>query len=144
MFSHIAIGISDLDRALAFWSPIMARLGHVHCFTDTDQPGAGWEPAGGGRPLFVVTTPYDGAPATTGNGAMTAFVVADRASVDAVHVLATGTGGTDDGPPGLRPHYHRDYYGCYFRDPDGNKIAVACHASVTAAADRGPRKDGDR
>ena len=44
-----------------------------------------------------------------------------------VHALALAHGGTCDGPPGLRPEYHAHYYGAYFRDPDGNKLCVACH-----------------
>ncbi|OXH86721.1 glyoxalase, partial [Burkholderia multivorans] len=50
-----------------------------------------------------------------------------RAHVDRCHALALQHGGTCEGPPGLRPHYHRDYYGAYFRDPDGNKLCVVCH-----------------
>ncbi len=122
----------------------MARMATFTGFTDTAQPGAGWEPAGGGRPLFVVTTPYDCAAASVGNGAMTVFLAADRATVDDVHTLAIGAGGNDEGAPALRPHYHADYYGCNFRDPDGNEIGVACHTPETRPADRGDLDRVDR
>ena len=55
------------------------------------------------------------------------------AAVDQAHALAIQTGGTDAGPPGLRPHYHPDYYGAYFHDPDGNKICVCCHSPVVGS-----------
>jgi lactoylglutathione lyase len=58
---------------------------------------------------------------------MTAFLAAHRATVDRCHALALAHGGRCEGPPGLRPHYHADYYGAYFRDPDGNKLCVVCH-----------------
>ncbi|WP_255553523.1 VOC family protein [Maritimibacter sp. DP1N21-5] len=84
-------------------------------------------PAEGLRPLFIVTTPLDGAQ-VTGNGKMIAFLAEDRALVDQAHALALSLGGVDAGLPGLRPEYHADYYGAYVRDPDGNKLCVACHA----------------
>ncbi|MBB3180894.1 putative lactoylglutathione lyase [Variovorax sp. Sphag1AA] len=58
------------------------------------------------------------------------FSAATRASVRAAYQAALENGGTCEGPPGLRPQYHDDYYGAYFRDPDGNKLCVACHAPV--------------
>jgi lactoylglutathione lyase len=58
---------------------------------------------------------------------MTAFLAPDRAAVDAVHALALAHGGSDAGPPALRPEYHANYYGAYLRDPDGNKLCVVCH-----------------
>jgi catechol 2,3-dioxygenase-like lactoylglutathione lyase family enzyme len=58
---------------------------------------------------------------------MVAFAAASRAMVDAAYDAALANGGACEGPPGLRPHYHDNYYGAYFRDPDGNKFCVACH-----------------
>jgi catechol 2,3-dioxygenase-like lactoylglutathione lyase family enzyme len=79
------------------------------------------------RPFFVICTPYDGQPHQPGNGQMVAFMAANRAAVRAAHQTALAQGGQCEGPPGLRPHYHVNYYGAYFRDPDGNKICVVCH-----------------
>ena len=71
--------------------------------------------------------PFDGQAASAGNGTMTAFQAASRDIVDKAHAYALAQGGTDEGTPGLRPQYHPNYYGAYFRDPDGNKLCVVCH-----------------
>ena len=63
---------------------------------------------------------------------MTAFQVARRDAVDLAHEYALRLGVRDEGPPGLRPQYHPNYYGAYFRDPDGNKLCVCCHAPEAA------------
>ena len=62
-----------------------------------------------------------------GNGQIVAFLAKDRATVDRVHRTALANGGTCEGPPGLRPQYHANYYGAYFRDTEGNKGGVASH-----------------
>jgi lactoylglutathione lyase len=58
---------------------------------------------------------------------MIALLAPTRALVRNAYAAGLAAGGTDEGPPGLRPHYHADYYGAYLRDPDGNKLALACH-----------------
>jgi catechol 2,3-dioxygenase-like lactoylglutathione lyase family enzyme len=83
--------------------------------------------AAGRRPLFVILRPFDGQPASPGNGTMAAFEAASRNIFDKAHAHALAHGGTDEGAPGLRPQYHPYYYGAYFRDPDGNKLWVVCH-----------------
>jgi len=127
MFSHVCIGVREFERAFSFYSAQAEALGLELRFIERNIPWAGWQPAGGGRPLFVITAPYDGKPAEPGNGPMTAFLAADRATVDRCHALALSLGGTCEGSPGLRPDYHANYYGAYFRDADGNKICVCCH-----------------
>ena len=62
--------------------------------------------------------------------AASALLASSREQVDQAHAAALAHGGTCDGPPGLRPHYHPNYYGAYFRDPDGNKLCVCCHDAV--------------
>jgi lactoylglutathione lyase len=126
VISHVTLGCGDFDAALAFWSPVMAALGWSQRFVDRTRPWAGWEPAPGVRPLFIVTVPFAGQ-AAPGNGTMVAFDCADRAMVGAVHALALSLGATDEGAPGPRPQYHAAYFGAYFRDPEGNKVALACH-----------------
>jgi lactoylglutathione lyase len=132
MFSHIFISVTDFERALRFYTPLMDSLGLVQRFCDADKPWAGWHSPVMPRPLFVICTPYDGQAHHPGNGQMVAFAAPSRASVRAAHATALAHGGTDEGAPGLRPHYHADYYGAYFRDPDGNKLCVACHAPEPA------------
>ena len=135
MFSHLMVGITHFDRALVFYRPLMAVLGLPERFCNAAEHWAGWQPPGGGRPLFVIGQPYDGQPHAAGNGQMVAFGAATRAQVRAAHATALAQGGRCEGPPGLRPHYHPDYYGAYFRDLDGNKLAVACHAPPADAGD---------
>lgn len=130
MLSHVFIGVNDFDRAMAFYSPVLERLGLVLRFTEPARPWAGWQTPGVARPLFLVGRPFDGQPAVQGNGAMNALLAADRATVDAVHALALQHGGRCEGPPGLRPEYHANYYGAYFRDPEGNKLCVCCHGDA--------------
>lgn len=127
MFSHVTLGVTDFDRALTFYSPILESLGHMLKFNEPPNM-AGWMPDGSSHTLFVICRPYDEKPASPGNGSMVAFAAARRAQVEQCHAAALEYGGTCEGPPGLRPHYHPDYFGTYFRDPDGNKICVVCHA----------------
>lgn len=129
MISHVFIGIGDFDRALAFYEPLMACLGAKARFVDRSRPWAGWQSTPGPRPLFVIARPFDGGLHAPGNGQMVALLAPDRESVDAAHALALRHGGRCEGPPGLRPHYHANYYGAYFRDPDGNKLCVVHHGA---------------
>jgi len=127
LISHVHIGVTDFERAFAFYAPVMDRLGFPLRFSEPEKSWAGWKPANADRPLVLIGMPYDRGPASPGNGQMVALLASDRGAVDACHALAIANGGTDDGPPALRPQYHADYYGAYFRDPDGNKICVCCH-----------------
>ena len=74
--------------------------------------------------------PIDKNSASVGNGITIGLDAADRASVDAAYAAAMKSGGKDEGAPGLRAHYHPNYYGAYVRDPDGNKLCVVCHKPV--------------
>lgn len=127
MLSHVFIGVSDFDRALAFYNPLMACLGNVPRFCERERPWAGWQSTPGPRPLFLIGRPYDQQSPQPGNGQMVAFLAESRALVDKSYEIALAYGGFSEGLPGLRPHYHEHYYGAYFRDPDGNKLGVACH-----------------
>jgi lactoylglutathione lyase len=127
MLSHVFLGVSDFERAFRWHAAVMAALGNTLRFRDDARPWAGWQPAAGGRPLFLIGHPYDGAPASCGNGQMVALLAPTRAAVDAAHAAALAHGGECAGPPGLRPEYHANYYGAYFRDPDGNKLCACCH-----------------
>ena len=127
MLSHVFVGISDFERALAFYRPVLSTLGVKERFCEPDRPWAGWESNPGPRPLFVIARPFNGEVPQPGNGTMVAFAAATRDQVDAAHALALSLGAVCEGRPGLRPEYHAHYYGAYFRDPDGNKLCVACH-----------------
>ena len=129
MFSHIFVGVSDFERALAFYSPLMSALGIASRFCDRSRPWAGWQSHPGQRPLFLIGKPYDQQPHERGNGQMVAFLAESRAVVASAYAVALANGGTSEGAPGLRPEYHEHYYGAYFRDPEGNKLCVACHSA---------------
>ena len=132
MFSHVFIGINDFERCFAFYSAILPELGLQLKWVDRGKPWAGWMQPGQPRPLLVIARPYDGATASAGNGQMIALLASAREQVRRVYAAALAADGTSEGEPGLRPHYHADYYGAYFRDPDGNKLAVCCHAPEPA------------
>ena len=127
MFSHVTLGTNDAARAVAFYDPLLAVLGLKRQESDLDKGYAGYAAAPEVTPQFWITAPLDGQPATVGNGMTIAFEAPDRATVDRFHATALAHGGRDEGPPGLRPHYHPDYYGAYLRDPDGNKLCCVCH-----------------
>ncbi len=129
MFSHVFVGVGDFDRALAFYEPLMASLGIEARFCERSRPWAGWQSSPGPRPLFLIGKPYDRLASSPGNGNMVAFLAQTRAIVDHAFRVALAHGGVSEGPPGVRPEYHDNYYGAYFRDPDANKLCVVCHAA---------------
>ncbi len=128
MLSHCFVGVNDFEAALRFYAAVMKVLGHNLRFCDRSRPWAGWQQPGQDRPLFLIGAPENGAPAHPGNGQMIALLVPSRPLVRTAHAAGLAAGGTDAGAPGLRPHYHLHYYGAYLRDPEGNKLALACHA----------------
>ena len=132
MLSHVYIGVTDFERAFGFYSAVLTHLGVELRFREPEKPWAGWQAPGKPRPLLLIGRPYNGEPMTVGNGAMTALLAPSRPAVDRAYAAALAHGGRCEGEPGLRPHYHADYYGAYFRDPDGNKICVCCHDPVPA------------
>jgi len=123
MYSHITLGSNDIARAERFYDPLMKILGTPVLFKMKSALAYG---TATGPKLFVVT-PFDRKEARPGNGVHAAFSADSRAAVDAFHRSALDNGGSDEGPPGLRPQYHANYYGAYVRDPDGNKIQAVCH-----------------
>jgi len=130
MFSHMNVGVYDVAAAVAFYSEVLAPLGVEQKYVDVEAGVAAWNKPGEPRPTFVVCLPLSGEESEAGIGQMVAFEAPSRDAVAAVHAAAIALGGTDEGQPGLRPHYHPNYFGAYFRDPDGNKICV-CHHGDT-------------
>ncbi len=133
MISHIFMGITDFERAFGFYSAVLQELALELKFRSDEEGWAGWHAPAQPRPLFVIGRPYQGELACA-NGQMVALLAPNRAAVVQVHAAALAHGGRCEGAPGLRPHYHPDYYGAYFRDLDGNKLAVCCHAPEPAGA----------
>lgn len=124
MLDHIGIPVSDYAKAKAFYERALAPLGiGLLAEVTPEQTGDGFAAGFGsqGKPYFWI-----GSSAQLGRTHV-AFVASDRASVDAYYRSALAAGGRDNGAPGLRPHYHADYYGAFVLDPDGHNIEAVCH-----------------
>jgi predicted lactoylglutathione lyase len=117
MIGYVTLGTNDLQRAAAFYDAIAAELG-VGRFMEMETFIAWGAPNGGAG--IGLTKPFDGNPASIGNGVMVAFAAKDRAHVDRIYNLAMSMGATDEGGPG--PRGEGSFYAAYFRDPDGNKL----------------------
>lgn len=122
MLRYLTLGTNDVARAARFYDAVLAPLGYVRRATYDDEVGYG---APGAAVQLWLTRPFDGLPATVGNGSMPALVATSRAAVDACHAAGLAHGGRDEGAPGLR-RYSPDFYACYLRDPDGNKLSAVC------------------
>jgi catechol 2,3-dioxygenase-like lactoylglutathione lyase family enzyme len=127
VFSHVSVGANEMSKAMRFYDAVMAPLGMARKATHRVAIGYGPEGFEGLNPPFWVLKPYDKHAASPGNGVTVAFTVPTRAAVDAFHAAALAAGGIDQGAPGIREHYHPDYYGAYVRDLEGNKICAVCH-----------------
>lgn len=117
MLHHLSLGTADIDRARAFYDPVMQELGFRRTFEADDAIGYG-----AGITVFSLNRPADGGAASPGNGVHVAFEVERRAAVDSFFQVAIANGGVEDGAPGLRPEYDAHYYAAFVLDPDGNKI----------------------
>lgn len=125
MFDHIGIAVSDPAKSKAFYAQALAPLGiGVVMEVDASVGASGVHVGFGdeGKPSFWIGT---GAPQT---GVHVAFAAPTRAAVRAFYDAALAAGGRDNGPPGLRTHYHPDYFGAFVLDPDGHNIEAVCHA----------------
>lgn len=117
MLHHLSLGVSDLARAAAFYDAALRELGYVRVWTDADAIGYG-RPGGGDKLAIKLRKGV----AVPGAGFHLALAAPDRASVARFHAAALAHGGTDDGPPGLRPHYGEHYYAAFVVDPDGHRL----------------------
>ena len=126
MLSYLWIGANDVDASVAFYDSILLPLGYEQDYAEGissySLPGIVDKLNGPGT--VHVGKPFDGKPATPGNGMMPAFRTRSRAEVDALYAAGLIHGGKDEGAPGTRPAYTPDFYVAYLRDPTGNKIAV--------------------
>lgn len=129
MIDHCTLVVSDYELSKAFYAAALAPLGYEIVmelsraqipelpFPETVGLGVGGKPDLWLRPASGAVTPTH-----------LAFVAPDRAAVDAFHRAALAIGGIDFGPPGVRAHYHPNYYGAFVLDPDGYNIEAVCHA----------------
>ncbi|HEY5711865.1 MAG TPA: VOC family protein [Allosphingosinicella sp.] len=126
MLDHVGFAVADAERSRAFYERALEPIGITLIMSVTpEQTEAGGTAHGfgaNGKPFF-----WFGDNERVGEGTHVAFAVESRALVDAFHAAGLAAGGTDNGAPGLRPHYHPDYYGAFILDPDGNNIEAVCH-----------------
>jgi len=128
MIDHIGFAVADYARSRAFYVSALAPLGFAPAMDVTREQTGSYEGTGfgpPGRPQFWIGN------GPTGSGSMhIAFAAPSRAAVDAFHRAALAAGARDNGAPGLRRHYHANYYGAFVIDPDGHNIEAVCHTPV--------------
>ena len=122
MLGHLSFGVSDLERAIAFYDAALAPLALIRVWTN--PYAAGFGAPGGGDILALKQQPFPVRP--PGPGFHLAFNASTHAAVDAFHSAALQAGGTDNGRPSLRPHYGPAYYAAFVIDPDGHPIEAVC------------------
>lgn len=125
MLDHLGVTVSDFKVSRAFYDQALAPLGVAVIMEVSPEETGGSSHAGyglNGEPDFWI-----GTGGRASGGVHVAFTAKDRASVDAFYAAAMAAGGKDNGPPGLREHYHPNYYGAFVLDPDGNNIEAVCH-----------------
>ncbi len=125
MIDHIGFPVSDYERTKAFYRAALAPLDYVLVLevrqSENDAPAAGF--GANGKPDFWI-----GGEGGLDKPLHVAIVAKSRAAVDAFYHAAITAGGRDNGAPGIRAHYHPDYYGAFVLDPDGHNIEAVCHA----------------
>ncbi|HTK79490.1 MAG TPA: VOC family protein [Rhizomicrobium sp.] len=119
MIGYVTLGTNDFERSRKFYDAVLAGLGAGRTMTMDRMQGYGTK---GSPVMLAVCKPYNGEPATAGNGTMVSFFAPSRDVVGKVHADALAAGATDEGAPGERGG--TGFYGAYFRDPDGNKLCV--------------------
>jgi catechol 2,3-dioxygenase-like lactoylglutathione lyase family enzyme len=125
MLDHITFAVADIGRSQAFYDQALSPLGVAVIVSVTAEESGGDAFMGygsAGKPYFWIS----GGPPLTGR-LHVAFAAESRARVDAFYAAAIAAGGTDNGGPGVRAHYHPDYYGAFVLDPDGHNIEAVCH-----------------
>jgi len=122
MIGYATVGSNDIPRALAFYDALFAEVG-VGRLMNLGPRGCLYA-ASAGAPMLGVMQPYDGGTAVPGNGMMVALHADDPAMVDRLYAKAMSLGAKDEGAPGPRGPDGSPFYGAYFRDLDGNKLAV--------------------
>lgn len=128
MIGYVTFGADDIAAAERFYAAFLPALGYVLTVSDEglsctlpQAEGTSFAP-----PDLYIKAPFNGGPASVGNGTMVAFEVATQAMVRNLHAAALAAGGQDEGAPGFRSAYSPQFYVGYLRDPQGNKLALYC------------------
>lgn len=131
MIDHVGFSVSDIARAKEFYRNALAPLGYTLVMEVDAKVNPSGHPAAGfgrdGKPDFWI-----GGEGKLEKPLHVAIVAKDRAMVDAFYRAALAAGARDNGAPGVRPHYHANYYGAFVLDPDGHNIEAVCHAPEAA------------
>lgn len=125
MIDHIGIGVSDFARSKAFYTSALEPLGYRVVMEVTAEQTGGYQGAGFGvppKPDFWIGSGGPNVPPIH-----VAFRAASREMVERFYRAAIAAGGRDNVGPGLRPHYHPNYYGAFVLDPDGHNVEAVCH-----------------
>jgi len=126
MLSYITLGANDMEASDRFYSALLEPLGYEKLYDKGELAFSLPDVAGccNGPGAIYIKHPFDGKPATVGNGSMIAFRTGSQDLVRQLHAAAIAAGGTDEGPPGFRAAYSKNFFVAYLRDPLGNKIAL--------------------
>jgi catechol 2,3-dioxygenase-like lactoylglutathione lyase family enzyme len=127
MLDHITIGVVDLERSKAFYDQALRPLGIERLYAEGDRV-AGY--GANQKPSFWVGGRNASQTSVHVAFVHVAFAAQDRETVDRFHQAALAAGGRDNGQPGLRPHYHANYYGAFVLDPDGHNIEAVCRRKI--------------
>jgi len=126
---HVGIGVSDISYAQAFYEPALRPLGiELLMSIEADPPGSTPRRLGfgsEGKPFFWLH-----AALPSNQGAHIALIAQSREAVDAFHAAGLAAGGQDNGAPGIRPHYHSNYYAAYVQGPDGVNLEAVCQLTA--------------
>ena len=120
MFDHVGLNVRDFERSRAFYRQALEPLGLQETLAFEEWTAAAFGPEGKYGFWIAQREPF-------GTGTHVAFEAPDRETVDAFHAAALAAGGSDNGGPGIREHYHPTYYGAFVLDPDGNNVEAVCH-----------------
>jgi catechol 2,3-dioxygenase-like lactoylglutathione lyase family enzyme len=124
MLDHVSLGVTNLDQSRRFYDAALAPLG-LRRVLDFEGRGSDYGPVPSPGVELTITRELDPKPSL---GTHLCFRAATRAAVVAFHQAALSAGGRDDGRPGVRAHYHAEYFGAFVLDPDGHRIEAVCHA----------------
>ena len=124
MIDHTGLTVADFARSKDFYAKALAPLGYkvMMEFPPAQTGGANYAGLGADKPDFWISSGVPNDPRVH-----VAFAARNRAAVDAFYQAALAAGGRDNGPPGIRAHYHPNYYGAFVLDPDGHNVEVVCH-----------------
>lgn len=123
MFDHLSIGVTDFNQSMAFYDAVLKPLGFSRLVTVPEIAAYGTS----GQPKFWIGYNPEKVKIQPAHGFHLAFQANSRSAVDAFYAAAIQAGAIDNGKPGLRPHYHPNYYAAFVLDPDGYHLEAACH-----------------